>query len=82
MEKIVIFGGRGTAIVVADQVYDANKRYGMDVEVLGLALDDHSGGDEVCGYPILCDVRTILRSDRQRSCWINLFLHRSFHFFF
>ena len=57
MEKIVIFGGRGTAIVVADQVYDANKRYGMDVEVLGLALDDHSGGDDVCGYPILCDVR-------------------------
>ena len=51
--KIVIIGGRGTAIVVADQIYDAHQRFGMDVEVLGLALDDHSGGDDVSGYPIL-----------------------------
>lgn len=55
--KIVFIGGRGTAIVIADQMYDANKRYGMDIEVLGLALDDHSGGDEISGYPILCDIK-------------------------
>ena len=55
--KIVIIGGRGTAIVVADQIYDANHRFGMDIEVLGLALDDHSGGDDVSGYPILCDIK-------------------------
>lgn len=55
--KIVLIGGRGTAIVIADQIYDAQKRFGMDIEVLGLALDDHSGGDEICGYPILCGIR-------------------------
>lgn len=55
--KIVIIGGRGTAIVVADQIYDAHQRCGMDIEVLGLALDDHSGGDEISGYPILCDIK-------------------------
>ena len=55
--KIVIIGGRGTAIVVADQIYDAHQRFGTDVEVLGLALDDHSGGDEISGYPILCDIK-------------------------
>lgn len=55
--KIVIIGGRGTAIVVADQIYDAQQRFGMDIEVLGLALDDHSGGDDVSGYPILCDIK-------------------------
>lgn len=55
--KIVIIGGRGTAIVTADQIYDANIRFGMPVEVLGLALDDHSGGDEISGYPILCDIK-------------------------
>ncbi len=55
--KVVIIGGRGTAIVVADQMYDAKQRFGMDIEVLGLALDDHSNGDEISGYPILCDIK-------------------------
>ena len=57
--KIIFIGGRGTAIVVADQMYDAHKRFGMDIEVLGLALDDHSDGDEISGYPILCDIRDV-----------------------
>lgn len=57
--KIVLIGGRGTAIVIADQMYDAHKRFGMDIEVLGLALDDHSGGDSVSGYPILCDIKDL-----------------------
>ena len=55
--KIIFIGGRGTAIVIADQMYDAKQRFGMDIEVLGLALDDHSGGDEISGYPILCDIK-------------------------
>lgn len=57
--KIVIIGGRGTAIVIADQMYDAKIRFGKDIEVLGLALDDHSGGDDVSGYPILCDIKDL-----------------------
>lgn len=55
--KIIIIGGRGTAIVIADQMYDAKIRFGQDIEVLGLALDDHSGGDSVGGYPILCGIK-------------------------
>ena len=57
--KIIFIGGRGTAIVVADQMWDAKQRFGMDIEVLGLALDDHSGGDEISGYPILCDIKDL-----------------------
>lgn len=57
--KIVFIGGRGTAIVIADQMADARERFGVDVEVLGLALDDHSGGDEISGYPILCDIKDV-----------------------
>ncbi|MCE2615602.1 acetyltransferase [Phocaeicola oris] len=57
--KIIFIGGRGTAIVIADQIYDAHKRFGMDIEVLGLALDDHSEGDEISGYPILCDIKDL-----------------------
>ena len=59
MEKIIIIGGRGTAIVIADQIYDAATRFGKEIEVLGLALDDHSNGDDVTGYPILCDIKDL-----------------------
>lgn len=55
--KVVIIGGRGTAIVVADQICDAHDRYGKDIEVLGLALDDRSGGDCINDYLILCDIK-------------------------
>lgn len=57
--KVIFIGGRGTAIVVADQMWDAKQRFGMNIEVLGLALDDRSGGDEINGYPILCDIKDL-----------------------
>lgn len=57
--KIILIGGRGTAIVIADQICDAHERFGVDIEVLGLALDDHSDGDSVSGYPILCDIKDL-----------------------
>ncbi|MEA5127270.1 MAG: sialic acid O-acetyltransferase [Proteiniphilum sp.] len=57
MEKIIVIGGIGTAIVIADQIYDAHKRFGADIEVMGLALDDLSHGPSINGYPILCPIR-------------------------
>ena len=57
--KIVIIGGVGTAIVIADQIFDAHVRFGMDIDVIGLALDDHTMGNEICGYPILCGIREL-----------------------
>ena len=57
--KIIIIGGKGTPIVIADQIYDAKQRYGMDIEVLGLALDDRTMGNEISGYPILCDIKDV-----------------------
>ncbi len=57
--KIVIIGGKGTAIVIADQIYDAHIRYGMDIEVIGLALDDLTMGKEIYGYPILCGIHEV-----------------------
>ena len=59
MEKIIIIGGRGTAIVIADQIYDAQQRYNAPIEVLGLALDDLSGGDSISGYLILCGIKEL-----------------------
>lgn len=76
--KIVIIGGMGTAIVIADQIYDAHVRFGMDVEVLGLALDDRSMGNEICGYPILCDIREVYdRFKEQEDVMFIFSLYRS-----
>lgn len=57
--KVIIIGGRGTPTVIADQMTDAHQRFGMDIEVLGFALDDLSGGNHIAGYPILCGIREL-----------------------
>ncbi len=59
MKKIIIIGGQGTAIVIADQIFDANNRFGESIEVLGLALDDTSKGDSISNYPILCGIKEL-----------------------
>ena len=59
MEKIILIGGIGTAIVIADQIYDAQTRFNQKIEVIGLALDDLSGGNEINGYPILCPINQL-----------------------
>lgn len=61
MEKIIIIGGRGTAIVIADQILNAKVKYGMQIDVLGLALDDLSGGTEISGYPIMCAIKDVFK---------------------
>lgn len=63
--KIIIIGGLGTSMVIADQIYDARARFKMDVEVIGLALDDRSKGDSICGYPILCDIKDVYNKYKQ-----------------
>lgn len=54
MDKVVIIGGKGTAVVIAEQIYDAQHRFGMNIEMLGFAFDDESFGSEINGFQILC----------------------------
>ena len=56
-EKVVIIGGKGTAVVIAEQIYDAHERFGMDIEVLGFAFDDSAYKDGINGWPVLCGTR-------------------------
>lgn len=35
MDKVVIVGGRGTAVVVAEQIHDATQRHNAPYERLG-----------------------------------------------
>lgn len=51
--KVVIIGGKGSAIVVAEQIYDAQQK-SNEVEFIGFAFDDENYGKEINGFPILC----------------------------
>lgn len=53
MDKIIIIGGKGSAVVIAEQIYDTQVKTGT-VEFLGFAFDDESFGDEINGFPVLC----------------------------
>lgn len=52
--KVIIIGGRGTAVNIAEQLDDAVQRYGLKAEMLGFAFDDEAFGDEINGFPLLC----------------------------
>lgn len=52
--KIIIFGGKGTAINIAEGIIDAKITHNAPLEFLGFAFDDDSFGDEINGYPIVC----------------------------
>lgn len=53
MKKIIIIGGKGTAVVIAEQIQDAIDKYGADYELLGFAFDDPMFGSSISGFPIL-----------------------------
>lgn len=53
MKKIIIIGGKGTPVVIAEQIIDAVEKFGAKYEVLGYAFDDDSFGTEINGIPIL-----------------------------
>jgi len=66
IEKVVIIGGKGTAVVIAEQIYDAGKRFGMPIEVLGFAFDDPAYAEGINGWPVLCGTRHAY--EKYRDC--------------
>ncbi|MCK5028107.1 MAG: acetyltransferase [Bacteroidales bacterium] len=54
MDKVIIIGGKGTAVIIAEQIYDAVTRFNEKIEFLGFAFDDETMGDTINGFPLLC----------------------------
>jgi sugar O-acyltransferase (sialic acid O-acetyltransferase NeuD family) len=54
MERIIIIGGKGAAVVLADQIMHAVTHYNARYEVIGYCIDDPALGDSINGVPILC----------------------------
>lgn len=56
-EKVVIIGGKGTAVVIAEQIDDVARRFNADIEVLGFAFDDPAFSGGINGWPVLCGTK-------------------------
>jgi len=54
MDKVIIIGGKGSAVVAAEQMLDARERLDAPIDLLGFAFDDPEFGDEIYGFPVLC----------------------------
>lgn len=57
--KIIIIGGKGTAVDIGEQIVNAREQFNANVELLGWAVDDESLGREINGYPVLCKPREL-----------------------
>lgn len=56
-KKVIILGGIGTAVNIAEQMQDAIDKYGLKDEFLGFAFDNESFGDTINEFPVLCKTR-------------------------
>lgn len=65
MSKYIIIGGKGTAVVIAEQILDAIHKYNAKHEVLGFAFDDESFGEEINGLPIIDKTYNIYEKFKQ-----------------
>lgn len=65
-DKIVIIGGKGSAVVVAEQIYDAQKR-GANVEFMGFAFDDEQFGSEINGFPIVAKTNEVFKKFQDQT---------------
>ena len=55
--EIVIIGGKGTAINIAEQIEDARTRFGYPMRVRGFAIDEPGVGADIAGFPVVAGVR-------------------------
>ena len=65
MEKIIIIGGKGAAVVLAEQILHAVKNYNAKYDLLGFCIDDVTLGKEINGLPILCKLSEIAEKFNQ-----------------
>lgn len=56
MEKVIIIGGKSSATLIADYIYDAQHKHGMPIECIGFAYNDEPIGADINGFPVLCRV--------------------------
>lgn len=56
MEKVIIIGGKSSATLIADYIYDAQHKYGMPIECIGFAYNDLPFGTDINGFKVISRV--------------------------
>lgn len=56
-QPVIIFGGKGSAINVAEQIEDARRCHAYPMKVVGFAIDEPPIGDTIAGFPVVSSVR-------------------------
>jgi sugar O-acyltransferase (sialic acid O-acetyltransferase NeuD family) len=59
MVKVIIIGGKSSATLIADYIYDAQHKYGMPIECIGFAYNDLPVGTDINGFPVLSRVEDV-----------------------
>ena len=57
-DKIIVIGGKGSAVVIAEQIYSTQTTTG-EAEFLGFAFDDEAFYPEISGFPVLSKTREV-----------------------
>ena len=52
--RVIIFGGKGTAVNIAGQIDQAHHQYNYPMTVEGFGIDDPMLGNSIAGFPIVC----------------------------
>ncbi|MBK8893851.1 MAG: sialic acid O-acetyltransferase [Propionivibrio sp.] len=73
---VVIIGGKGTAVNIAEQIEDARLRHGNPLRVEGFAIDDPLLGKEIAGLPVVCGVREVWSKFRDSDVGFIFALYR------
>lgn len=58
-KKVILIGGKGSCVDIAEEIEDARIRHGMNIEVLGFAFDDPLYSDGINGWPVLCGTQDV-----------------------
>lgn len=66
MDKVIVIGGKGSAIVIAEQLYDMQIKT-EKVEFLGFAFDDETMGSTINGFPLLCKTHEVYKKYKNNS---------------
>lgn len=56
-DRVIILGGKGTAVNIAMQIEQAHRQHGYPMVVEGFGIDDPSLGNSIGGFPIVCGLR-------------------------
>lgn len=61
MEKVIIIGGKSSATLIADNIYDAQHKYGVPIECIGFAYDAEPVGSDINGFPVLSTIAEVYK---------------------